>query len=870
MATVAQLTIEMAANISSLRTDMESAKSTVSGAMDSISGHVATAAKSFMGISETMNGTSAALTSLAASAQGLNGLSDQVAGLSKGIDALNAHVEKQTTGWRANVVAISAVTSTVRSGIEIMEKFGGSAPIWTRDFSAFKDKLNETGTSLKVWTQGLATHNEEAIKTGPALQSVEQATTTAAGGFRAAIPAVGGFVAALAPLLIIGALVAAAVVAVKVAIAGATDVVNGSIPGFSGVVDTLKPFAEELKTAAIAAQLFGDKFGYTAAQATVFIESGKAMGVSSEGAAKAMQALTDAVADAPEKFKKFNVDIKDGNGHMLGMSEVAKNVKTSLDEFATEADRTAVLLELLGGKTKKTQIAVTELDAALSINEDWKTRQALIEKFNLVIGQDAVDASNKYRDALKEFNTQSEYTWRSMKLTIGSAVMPMLTELFEKFTGGWPKVADAFRDGVIFMTRQAYSLREVLFEFADGVVARWGKLQLAFGALKTLQGDASLDNIKAAYEKFQTDAAALDAKAKADGLARQAEYQKRIAAMITSGKDAGDADTIGVSRHIPEAISEAAVQATKDLTALQDALEKANLAWQQAAQQAAFQINTDEAKIKIKELELLFKQVGSPEALMKLYDAQTRELELFSQNAQTKIRQAFDYINKLQTELNATTDAERRLRILALIAAEEQKADSIAVELNSEKGKSLAIYDGILEKQRASNKVVFDGVIAVQYATADYITALQNVEDHRAFEITLIGKTQLQQDILRSAYQAELDIRKMTLEIARLQQRLLTEMNEDQQILLKRQIAGVQSQVEARKATEDSVPAALALKKATTDVADAWKSVSDTSVNFFNDLFNNGSKAFGNLWTVIKKFFFDLAAQFATKFVIEI
>jgi len=45
MAAVGQLTIEMAANVARLRTDMESARKTVHGAMDSISKSAATAMK---------------------------------------------------------------------------------------------------------------------------------------------------------------------------------------------------------------------------------------------------------------------------------------------------------------------------------------------------------------------------------------------------------------------------------------------------------------------------------------------------------------------------------------------------------------------------------------------------------------------------------------------------------------------------------------------------------------------------------------------------------------------------------------------------------------------------------------------------------
>ena len=49
---------------------------------------------------------------------------------------------------------------------------------------------------------------------------------------------------------------------------------------------------------------------------------------------------------------------------------------------------------------------------------------------------------------------------------------------------------------------------------------------------------------------------------------------------------------------------------------------------------------------------------------------------------------------------------------------------------------------------------------------------------------------------------------------------------------------------------------------------DAFRSLGEAATSFFEDLFQNGRRAFGNLWSNIKRFFAQLAAQFTVKYVL--
>ena len=50
---------------------------------------------------------------------------------------------------------------------------------------------------------------------------------------------------------------------------------------------------------------------------------------------------------------------------------------------------------------------------------------------------------------------------------------------------------------------------------------------------------------------------------------------------------------------------------------------------------------------------------------------------------------------------------------------------------------------------------------------------------------------------------------------------------------------------------------------------EAWGELGKTVEGFFTDLFQNGRSAFSNLWSTIKSFFAQVAAKFATKFVLD-
>ena len=867
MPTVSQITIEMAANISSLRRDMDGAKSTVSGAMDSISGYAATAAKAMLGVSDSMSGTSAALRSLATSAQGLSGLSEQVAALGVGIISLNASVDKQTTGWRANVAALSAATSTVRNGIEIFEKFGSVAPIWMKDFGAAKDKVAELSTGVKSFTQNLVGHNKAASETGPVLQAMRAETELASGGFRAAIPAVGGFVLALGPLLLIAAAVAVVVIAVKVAISALGDMVSGTIPGFSMLAGAMTPFADALKKSAMEAEDFAKKFGSSVTQAATFIGIGERLKISADDGASGMQKLSDAVAESPEKFAALGIAINDSSGKLLPFNQIAVNTQGAIDQYATATDKAGVATHLFAG-------TAGEVAAAIKLTgPEFEKQQDLLKQYNLLIGTDAIAATKRYTAAQDEFTYHADLTWRSIKETIGAVLMPMLTDLYEKFTGGWPVVAQAFRTGAEYIAQKAYALRQTLLTMADDVAGAWDKLKLRFssaGEIFSAARSGDIEGVKNAYTKLQTDLGDIDSANRKKAYDREADYQRRLIDLHTSGQGGGVVAAQATKRWKAE--SDGITDATDKIAGLIKAL----LALELTKIKVAFEIDDNKIKAQIVELQEQLKKFSTADIAETITELELRQLASFKQTAEKELKIVEDALAELKAKIGDVNDLKKaaianpeNISLITLYVAELDKALKLTVGIAGIEDKRNTILRSGVDVIDAQTRALADGYAKTQASTDDYITGLQRAEEQRALEIALIGKTQLEQDVLKSALQAEFEIRKLNVEITRIQYKLSTEQNDIQRKILNDEIEGIEKKIAARKATEDSVPAALALKKSTTEISDAWKAVESTSVTFFTNLLTNGKSAFSSLWDTIKKFFIDLAAQFATKYVIN-
>lgn len=150
----------------------------------------------------------------------------------------------------------------------------------------------------------------------------------------------------------------------------------------------------------------------------------------------------------------------------------------------------------------------------------------------------------------------------------------------------------------------------------------------------------------------------------------------------------------------------------------------------------------------------------------------------------------------------------------------------------------------IADSLAANEKLINDNRQAIEdatRATRDSNTTLQQ-------EIDQIGMTKVQRDLYNLALKKTIDLKRIEA----------TSSGEEKAMRLK-ELEDLYAQAEQLIKSKDL------LEKQD----EAWKGLTKTTENFFADLFQNGRSAFGNLWNVIKQWFAQVAAKFATQFVLN-
>jgi hypothetical protein len=156
------------------------------------------------------------------------------------------------------------------------------------------------------------------------------------------------------------------------------------------------------------------------------------------------------------------------------------------------------------------------------------------------------------------------------------------------------------------------------------------------------------------------------------------------------------------------------------------------------------------------------------------------------------------------------------------------------VEMNKAIADSLAVNEKIINDNRQA-------IEDAARATRDSNTTIQQ-------EIEQIGMTKVQRDLYNLALKKTIDLKRIEA----------TSSGEEKAMRLD-ELEDLYAQAEQLIKNKDI------LEKQ----QDTWGELGKTVEGFFTDLFQNGRSAFSNLWSTIKSFFAQVAAKFATKFILD-
>jgi len=198
----------------------------------------------------------------------------------------------------------------------------------------------------------------------------------------------------------------------------------------------LKTTIEETKSWTVEAQKLARVLGITTEAASVLnLAIGDIYG-DQEGYLAAVAKLTKSLNTNEDAFHRLGVETRDQNGRLRDTPSIMAEVNQALAGMKAGTDRNVASSQIYGKSWLEAQryLKLTP--------EVMQAAQEKAEKLNLVVGVDAVEATNAYRASLNDL----EDTIKGLKVKIGSELMPVMTQLNNDMSENGPAVVGFLGD----------------------------------------------------------------------------------------------------------------------------------------------------------------------------------------------------------------------------------------------------------------------------------------------------------------------------------------------------------------------------------------------------------------------------------------
>lgn len=589
-------------------------------------------------------------------------------------------------------------------------------------------------------------------------------------------------------------------------------------------------------------------------------------------ASQAAKKVDDAFSAANTSLKAFAIGLV-SIGTITSLKSTFDNIVAGAAALDDMAERTGVTVERLsafaavakagGHSVESMEGAITKLAKGMAgADEETKGAGAALS----YLGIKARDANGQLRSSgdvfediskrLNDFKDGTGKTAIAMDIfgKSGAQVLPLLKDMAEQGELVGKVTAE--------QAAQAENYEKAIKKLAASKEA-WKK-EVAFGVLPV-----AADFVQAL----------LELKKKSDGLTDAAKALRKDGS-ITEWAQSGAmaiANLIDIGRAVPllfklmgtsiagasfdlKAFADMAVGALKivaaggDYSKMAAGVQEIQDAWKRVGQ------GTQMAKDDAVELLKTYKQGMFADALQAQFDKVGKASEAAKKTLNWKppIAETGEAVDQLQKQLEALYlkldggEDAALLKELDLLRQGFEKGKLGLIDFN------MRMAQAVLNSSTYKNAVkeVTDAIAKNEEALNNNRQAVENAaqamkDGNKALddEIATIGMSKLQRDLYNLALQKTADLR-----------RIDATLTGEEAEMRRKEVDALYAAREAQLRHKDTLESQISV----------WQSLSSTTEQFFTDLFENGRSAFSNLWTTIKRFFAQLAAQFATKFVLNI
>jgi hypothetical protein len=457
----------------------------------------------------------------------LNGV---LANVQVAVSQVSDALEHQSGGALKATSEIASFAVGAKAAIDVFDRLSKPRSMMPGLADSLKSARQELG-GLGLAAKGeLAKVNLVSASTATSISSsVTAAFSAVRAGAVAALPAVGTLAIALSPIVLIAVAIEAAI---KLCEIGFDAFVNGALQG-----GRLQKIADDLAKNANAAARFQEQLGQAQPMAQALAEILSQAGVKTDDYVAGTENLRVALNDNEAAFKVFGVATRDSSGHLRDQSAIAADTAQALRKLADDGSRAWQMNEL-GVKS------LNELDAvAKATPEAIEAMNKHLAEYRALIGSDAVAATKRYEQALREYKAESDLTWRGVSNMIGQAVMPAFTDLLEWFKGGMPSLASITHRVMEVVMSAWYAMANSATWAKEMTLAAVGAIGDGFDALRGAVQDLGHGDFSSFFKRIEDAKKAGGARFEAANQAvldQEKEFKARLAAYADAGTEAID------------------------------------------------------------------------------------------------------------------------------------------------------------------------------------------------------------------------------------------------------------------------------------------------------------------------------------------
>jgi hypothetical protein len=528
-----------------------------------------------------------------------------------------------------------------------------------------------------------------------------------------------------------------------------------------------------------SANALGKSLGITATEASILNVALDDVYLSSDTINTANAKLTKTLGSNEAAFTNLGVSTRDANGHFRSSLDIMLDTNTHLLKFKEGIDRN-IEGQKIYGKSWAEVSGILKLTAA-----GMEESKAKAEQLGLVVGQENVEATAKYRAAMNDVHDVLQATEKA----IGDALLPVLTQLGEWFSSAGPGLVLIFKGAIGGLTAAFHVLiftvkmvTDILFASFKTIVD--GAMVVGDVVNKVFHGDfagaynaakegahALVNNVKDGFREIQSDAEETNKKIGDLFSAPTATGAKGEGAQ-SDGKDPKEKKAKAATSRVSDWKEELTVMLDESQNYFKDSLADELKFW--TSKLALAKNNKKERQAVEHEIFALHKKQAQEELQNEIADLKAQS-EAYAAGGVDRIRIAGEIATKIGDKYGIESkEYKTALLDMAKAAQEHQKQLDKLEELHLERIKDHAIAeleikrDSIKQQLTLGEITTTQSLVALQkLAEEEYQIELKSAQDKAELIVgDVVAKQQAYDKIEALAEKHRLEMKKISGQMA--------------------------------------------------------------------------------------------------------